>query len=91
MSPQNFKDVAEVSHMFEPHFTLYHYVIYIDFNALTELRLKHSGHHSLVGESCVFQTKGHHLVMVVSYGSDKSCFFLVVCGQGYLMISLEGI
>ena len=52
---------------------------------------KHSGCHPLVGGSCVFKTKGHHLVMVISKGSDKSCFFLVIYGQWYLMISLKGV
>ena len=73
------------------HLTLYHHVIYIDFNALTQLRLKHSSHHSLVGGPRIFQIKRHHLVMVVSNGSDKSYLFLVVCDQWYLMISLKGI
>ena len=77
--------------MFGHQFALYHHVIYIDFNILTHLRLKHSGHHSLVGGPYVFQTKRHHLVVVVSNGSDKSCLFLVVCSQWYLMISLKGI
>ena len=69
--------------MLRHHLTLYHHVIYIDLNALTQLWLKHSGHHSLVGGPCVFQTKRHHLIMVVSNGSDKSCLFLVVCGKWY--------
>ena len=29
--------------------------------------------------------------MLVSNGSEKSCLFLVVCGQWYLMVSLGGI
>ena len=29
--------------------------------------------------------------MVVSNGSEKGCFFLVVCSQCYLMVSLESI
>ena len=29
--------------------------------------------------------------MVVSNRSDKSCLFLVVCGQWYLMVSLKVI
>ena len=81
MFPQNFKDISEVSHVLGHHLTLYHHVIYIDFNALTQLRLKHSGHHPLVDGPCIFQTKRHHLVMVVPNGSDKSCLFLVIYSQ----------
>ena len=81
MSPQNFKDVSKVSHMLGNHLTFHYHVIYIDFNAFAQLRLKHPSHHPLVGGPCIFQTKRHHLVMVVSNGSDKSCLFLVVYGQ----------
>ena len=91
VSPQNFKDVPDISHVLRHYLTLYHHVIYIDFNALTQLRLKHSGHHSLVGGPCVFQTKRHHLIMIVSNESDKSGLFLVVYNQWYLMISLKGV
>ena len=77
--------------MFGCYLTLYYHVIYVGFNALPQLRLKYSGRHSLIGGSRVFQTKRHHLVMVVSNMSDKSCLFLVVCGQWYLMVSLKGI
>ena len=91
VSPQNFKDVPEVSHVFGHHLTLYYHVIYVGFNALPQLRLKHFGCHSLIGGPRVFQTKRHHLLMVVSNGSDKSYLFLVICGQWYLMISLKGI
>ena len=47
--------------------------------------------HPLISRSCIFQTKGHHLVMIVSSGSNKSCLFLIVQGQWYLVISLKGI
>ena len=29
--------------------------------------------------------------MIISNGGDKSCFFLVLSGQGYLMVALEGV
>ena len=80
MSSQNFKDVTEVSHMLEHQFALYNHVVYVDFNVLTHLRLKHSGHHSLVGGTCVLQIKGHHLIVVVSNGCNESCLFLVFYG-----------
>ena len=78
MFPQYFKDISEVSHMLRHHLTFHHHIIYIDLNALTQLRLEHSGHHLLIGRPCVFQTKRHHLIMVVSNGSDKNYLFLVV-------------
>ena len=37
--------------------TLYHHVVYIDFDALTHLQLKHLGHHPLVGGPDVLQAK----------------------------------
>ena len=52
--------------------------ICIDFNALNQLRLEHSDHHPLISRPCVFQTKRHHLVIVVSNRSDKSCLFLII-------------
>ena len=91
VSPQNFKDVPEVSNMFGYHLTLYYHVIYVGFSAFPQLRLKHSGYHSLVGGPCVFQVKRHHFVIVVSNGSDKICLFLIIRSQWYLMISLKGI
>ena len=91
MSSQDFKDVADVSHMFGHQFLFYHHVIYVDFNVLTHLQLKHPSHHPLVGGIDVLQTKRHHLIVVVSDGGDKSCLFLVVYSQGYLMVSLKGI
>ena len=78
MFPQNFKDVSEVSHMLGHHLTLYHHVVYVDFNSLAQLWFKHSRHHPLIGRPYVFQPKGHHFVMVVSNGSDKSYLFLIV-------------
>ena len=78
MVPQDFKDAYEVSNVLGHHLTLYNHVIYINFNALTQLQLEHSSHHPLIGRPCNFQTKRHHLVMVVSNGSDKSCLFLVI-------------
>ena len=34
VSSRDFKDAAEVSHMFRHQFTLYYHVIYVDFNFL---------------------------------------------------------
>ena len=77
--------------MFGYQFTLYHHVIYLDFNVLTHLQLKHPGHHPLIGGTGVLQTKRHHFIVVVSNGGDKSCLFLIIYSQGYLMISLKGV
>ena len=77
--------------MFGHQFTLYHHVIYIDFVTFTHLQLKHPGHHPLVGETGVLQTKKHHFIVVVSDGGDKSYLFLVVGSQEYLMVSLKGV
>ena len=64
--------------MLRHHLTLYHHVVYIYLNILAQLWFKHSRHHPLIGRPCVFQTEGHHFVVVVSNESDKSCPFLVV-------------
>ena len=77
---QNFKDVFEVSHMLKHHLTLHHHVVYIDFNTHAQLWLKHSRYHLLLGRPCVFQTKEHYFVVVVSNGNDKSCLLLIVQG-----------
>ena len=57
---------------------LYYHVIYVDFNILAQLRFKYLSHHPLIGRSCIFQAEGHHLLMVVSSGSNKSCLFLIL-------------
>ena len=66
--------------MLRHHLALHHPVVYIDFNTLAQLWFKHSRHHPLIGRPCVFQTKMHHFVVIVSNGSDKSCLFLIVQG-----------
>ena len=55
--PQYFKNIPEVFYMFGHHFTLYHHIIYIDFNILAQLWLKHPSHHSLIGRPCILKTK----------------------------------
>ena len=60
------------------YFTLYHHIIYIHLNTFPQLRLKHLGHHPLVGRSCIFQSRGHYLIMVVPCGCKKSSIFLIV-------------
>ena len=34
-------------------------------------------HHSLISESCVFEAKGHHTIMIVPIGGMKDCLLLV--------------
>ena len=71
--------------------TLYHYIIYIDFNILVQLRLKHPSHHPLIGEPRILQIKTHHFVVVISSRGDKSGLLLITQGQWYLMILLKGV
>ena len=73
------------------HLSLYHHIIYVDLNILAQLWLEHPDHHPLIGRPCIFQTKVHHFVVVVSSGSDKSRLLLIFQGQWYLMVSLESI
>ena len=54
---------------------LYNHIINIDFNALAQLWLEHSSHHPLISRPCIFQTKGHHFVVIISSRSNKSFFF----------------
>ena len=91
MLPQDSEDVYEVAHVLEYYFALYNHIINIDFNAPIQLWFEHFSHHPLISRPCVFQPKGHHLVVIVSSRSNKNCFFLIVQCQWYLMISLKGI
>ena len=81
----------KVSQMLGNHLTFHHHIIYVDFDVLPQLRLKHPRHHSLIYGSCIFQTEWHYFVMVVLDKSNKSSLLLIVQGQRYLMITLEGI
>ena len=85
------EDTREVLHVFGHHFTFHNHIIDINFNTSTQLRFKHFRHHTLVGRSSIFQAEGHHLVMVVPNQGYKSSLFLIVDGQRYLVIPLEGI
>ena len=73
------------------HLTLPPYIIYINLNVLAQLWLKHPSHHPLIGRPCILQSKKHHLVVVISNGSEKNCLFLIIQSQWYLVVSLEGI
>ena len=77
--------------MLENHLTFHHHIIYVDFDVLPQLRLKHPCPHSLIYGSCIFQTEWHYFVIVVLDKSNKSSLLLIVQGQRYLMITLEGI
>ena len=66
--------------MLRNHLTFHHHVIYVDFDILPQLQLKHPRHHSLIGGSCILQTKWHYFVVVVSDGSDKSSLLLIIQG-----------
>ena len=77
--------------MLRNHLTFHHHIIYVDFDVLPQLRLKHSCHHSLICGPCIFQTEWHYFVMVVPDRGNKSSILLIVQGQRYLMIALEGI
>ena len=80
MPPQDLKDIPEVVNVLRFQLTLDHHVVYIDFNILAQLWLKHFSHHPLIGRPCIFQSKRHHLVMVVSNRSYKSDFLLIFQG-----------
>ena len=64
--------------MLRHHLTLHYHIIYIDLDILAQLGFKHLSHHSLIGGSCIFKAKGHHLIMVVSNGGDKGCLLLII-------------
>ena len=77
--------------MLRNHLTFHHHIFYVDIYVLSQLQLKHSCHHSLICGSCIFQTEWHYFVMVVPDRGNKSSLLLIVQGQKYLMITLEGI
>ena len=56
------------------HLTLHHNIIYIDLNTFAQLWFKHLSHYPLISRPCIFQTKGHHFVVVVSCGNNKLSF-----------------
>ena len=49
--PQYPKNIPEVIYMFRLYFTLHHHIIYLHLNIFAQLKLKHPGHHPLVGRS----------------------------------------
>ena len=59
------------------HLTLHHHIIYINLNILAQLWLKHSSHHPLIDGPYILQTKRHHVVVIISSRSDKSCLLLI--------------
>ena len=77
--------------MLRNHLTFHYHIIYVNLNVFPQLRLEHSCHHSLICGSCILQTEWHHFVMVVPDSGNKSSLLLIVQGQRYLMITLEGI
>ena len=78
MFSQYSEDVSQITHMIGYFLAFYYHVIYVDFNILPQLRFEHLSHHSLISGSCILQTKGHHLVVVIPNGSDKSRFLLIL-------------
>ena len=77
--------------MLRNHLTFHHHIIYINLDIFPQLRLEHPCHHSLICGSCILQTEWHHFVMVVPDRGNKSSLLLIVQGQRYLLITLEGI
>ena len=73
------------------HLALHHHIIYVDFNILAKLRFKHPSYQPLISGSCILQFKGHHLVMVIPSGCNKSSLLLITQSQWYLMVPLKGI
>ena len=80
MPPQDLTDIPKVVNVLGFQLTLDHHVIYIDFNILAQLWLKHFSHHPIISRPYIFQSKRHHFVMVVSNRSDKIRFFLIFQG-----------
>ena len=88
---KDLKDSLKVPQMLRNHLTFYHHIIYVNLDIFPQLRLEHPCHHSLICGSCILQPEWHHFVMVVSDRGNKSSLLLIVQGQRYLMITLEGI
>ena len=57
---------------------LNYHIIDVNLNVFPQLRLKHPSHHPLIGSPYILQTKGHHLIMVISSISDESYPLLVI-------------
>ena len=75
---QDLKDIPEVINVLGFYLTFYHHIVYVNLDVVSQLRLEHPGHHPLVGNLYVFQTKGHHFVMVIFNRNDKSCHLLII-------------
>ena len=70
---------------------LHHHIINVNFDLFPLLKLKYPNHRPLIGSPGILQTKGHHLIVIISSRSDKSCLLLVIHSQRYLMVPLKGI
>ena len=64
--------------MIKLYLALHHHIIDVNFDVFPLLRLKYPDHHPLIGSPGILQTKGHHLIMVISSMSDESCPLLVI-------------
>ena len=70
---------------------LNYHIIDVNLDVFPQLRLKHLGHHPLIGSPSILQPKGYHLIVIISNRSDKSCLLLVIHSLRYLMVPLKGI
>ena len=78
MLPQDFENACEISYILVHQLALYNHVINIDLNVPTQLWFEHFGHHPLISRPFIFQAKGHHLVVIISYRSNKICLLLII-------------
>lgn len=68
-------------------FGLYHYVIHICLDHITDEVVEALLHTTLAGCTCVFQSERHRHVAVSAEGSDERCSELIGLAQADLVVS----
>ena len=67
------------------------HIIYVYLNSYTYLLLEHPVHQSMVGVSCVLESKRHHPITIGSLHCNKRGLFLVVWVHTDLVVAGKGI
>ena len=70
---------------------LYNYVIHIVFQLAMHHVMEYGGHHVLISCACIFQLKGHHNAVEVTYGCFESGFLYISWRHLNLIISTKFI
>ena len=70
---------------------LYQHVVYVYFHSFAYLLLEHPVHQSLVGGSCVLESKRHYPITIGSLCCNERGLFLVIGVHADLVVAGKGI